>query len=65
VRGQGCCVFLYLVRVSRTCAILADVGVFVYDGGGIVARLNIYMGSVFLPRGSLLMVETLCGVDEH
>ena len=64
--GEGLGVSRFLVfGVGRTRAGLAGVGVSECDGGGIVVHLSVCMDSDFLPHGSLLMVEAVCGVDEN
>ena len=66
IRGEGVRVLHFLaLGISMTRVGLAVVSVFVCVGGGIVVHLSICMESVFLPFGSLSMVEALCGVGEN
>ena len=63
-KGVGALRFL-VFRVSRTCAGLASVSVYVYVERGIVVHFSVCMDCASLPPSSLLMVEALCGVGAN
>ncbi len=54
-----------VVGMRRSCDGFTNVGVSLAIERGRVVKLSIYMAMALLPRGSLLMVEALCGVGEN